>query len=71
MWDALTGALGKPGSPMRIVIIGTLAPRAAHSGHWWHDLVSDGSRGKTYIMALQGEAETWDTLVHHQARQTR
>ena len=61
MWDALTGALGKPGSPMRIVIIGTLAPRATHSGHWWHDLVSDGSRGKTYVMALQGEAETWDS----------
>ena len=26
MWDALRGALGKPGSPLKIIIIGTLAP---------------------------------------------
>ena len=35
MWDALTGALGKPGSPLKIIIVGTLAP--AQSG-WWIDL---------------------------------
>ena len=61
MWTALTGALGKPGSPMRIVIIGTLAPQATGAGHWWWDLVHDGSRGSTYVMAVQGAADTWDT----------
>ena len=61
MWDALTGALGKPGSKMRIIVIGTLAPAAQNSGHWWWDLVHDGSKRSTYVMALQGNAETWDS----------
>ena len=61
MWDALTGALGKPGSPMRIVVIGTLAPFANSTGHWWFDLVNDGSRGSTFVMAMQGDSETWDS----------
>ena len=60
MWQALTGALGKPGSPLRIIIIGTLAPQATAAGHWWWDLVHDGTRGSTYVMALQGDADTWD-----------
>ena len=58
MYDAITTALGKPGSPMRTVFIGTLAP--AMSG-WWHDLISDGSTSTTYIQALQGKVEAWDS----------
>ena len=58
MFDAITTALGKPNSPMRTVFIGTLAP--AMSG-WWHDLVNDGSGGTTYVQALQGKVEAWDT----------
>ena len=61
MWDALTGAQGKPGSPLKIIIIGTLAPKATGAGHWWWDLVYDGSRGSTYVQALQGNRETWDS----------
>ena len=61
MWDALTGALGKPGSKMRIIVIGTLAPAATGSGHWWYDLIHDGSKQSTYVMALQGTAESWDS----------
>ena len=61
MWDALTGALGKPGSPLRIIIIGTLAPAAQASGHWWYDLVKAGSKGSTFVMSLQGDAATWDS----------
>ena len=60
MWDALTGAQGKPGSPLKIIIIGTLAPQATGAGHWWWDLVHDGSKASTYVYALQGETETWD-----------
>ena len=62
MWDALTGAQGKPGSPMKIVIIGTLAPFGTGSGHWWWDLIHDGSHHSTYVMSLQGDADTWDSL---------
>ena len=58
MFDAIITALGKPESPMKVVFIGTLAP--AMSG-WWHDLVSDGSTGTTYVQRLQGSAEKWDT----------
>ena len=58
MYDAIVTALGKPNSPMRTVFIGTLAPA---TGGWWHDLVADGSKGSTYVQALQGDAETWDT----------
>ena len=58
MFDAIVTALGKPNSPMRTVFIGTLAPSM---GGWWHDLIADGSNGSTYVQALQGDAETWDT----------
>ena len=57
MHDAIQTALGKPGSPMRVIYIGTLAP--AKSG-WWHDLVADGSRKSTYVQALKGDPEKWD-----------
>ena len=55
--DAIETAKGKPGSPLRAVYIGTLAP--ATSG-WWHDLVADGSHCSTYVQALQGDPEKWD-----------
>ena len=57
MADAIEGAMGKPGSPMRVIYIGTLAPA---SDGWWHDLVQGGSQGSTYVQALQGDRETWD-----------
>ena len=57
MFDAMKTAQGKPGSPLRLVIIGTLAP--AISG-WWHDMVADGTRGKTYVQSLTGKADKWD-----------
>ena len=60
MWTALTGALGKPGSPLRIVVIGTLAPAATGAGHWYWDLVRDGTKGSTYVHAIQGEIDGWD-----------
>ena len=57
MWDALATARGKPGSPLKILLIGTLAP--AISG-WWHDLIEDGTQGSTFVQALRGNAERWD-----------
>ena len=55
--DAIETAKGKPGSPLRVVYIGTLAPAV---GGWWHDLIADGSHGSTYVQALQGDPEKWD-----------
>ena len=57
LYDAIETAKGKPGSPLRAVYIGTLAP--ATSG-WWHDLVADGTHGSVYVQALQGDRERWD-----------
>ena len=58
MYDAIATAMGKPGSPLRVVLIGTLAP--SKSG-WWHDLIDAGSRGSTYVQALRGCRERWDS----------
>ena len=58
LFDAIETAKGKPGSPLRAVYIGTLAP--AVSG-WWHDLVAAGSGGSAFVMALQGDPATWDS----------
>ena len=55
--DAIETAKGKPGSPLRAVYIGTLAPAMAG---WWHDLVKDGSNGSVYVQSLQGNPERWD-----------
>ena len=57
MHDAVQTAMGKPGSPLQVIYIGTLAPS---SGGWWHQLVRSGSRGSTFVQALQGDPKTWD-----------
>ena len=58
MTAAIQTAQGKPGSPMRVIYIGTLAP--AISG-WWHDLISGGSSGSTHVTAIKGDRKTWDS----------
>ena len=58
--DSLFTAQGKTGSRLKLVLIGTLAPMATHSGHWWHDLVNDGTKGRVYVQHFRGEIETWD-----------
>ena len=55
--DALQTAMGKPGSPLKVVYIGTIAPTRAG---WWPDMIADGSHGSTYVQALQGDRKTWD-----------
>lgn len=56
MHDAITTAQGKPGSPLKVVYIGTLAP--AQSG-WWHQLIQRGTHGSTYVQVLQGQRDKW------------
>ena len=58
MWDALTTAQAKPGSPLKIIVVGTLAP--ASSG-WWHDIVKHGTHRTTYVQSLQGDRDSWDS----------
>ena len=58
MADAILTAQGKPGSPLRLVIIGTLAP--AEAG-WWHDMIDAGTGGSVYVQALRGNPEKWDS----------
>ena len=60
LWSSLTTAQGKPGSRLKIVAIGTLAP--AEPGSWWHELIERGTSGSTYVELLQGRrdrAMTW------------
>ena len=57
MADALMTAQGKPGSALRLVFIGTLAPSR---GGWWHEMVRGGSHGSTHVTALQGDPAKWD-----------
>ena len=57
LWDALATAQGKPRSPLRILLIGTLAPSR---GGWWPQMVKRGTHRSTYVMALQGDPERWD-----------
>ena len=56
--DAIETAKGKPGSPLRALYIGTLAPSVAG---WWHELIEGGTRGTTVVHSLQGDRETWDS----------
>ena len=55
--DAIQTAQGKPGSPLKAVYIGTLAPST--SG-WWHELVEGGSRDSTYVQVLRADPAKWD-----------
>ena len=55
--DAIETAKGKPGSPLRALYIGTLAPA---TGGWWHDLIDDGTHETTYVQALRGDPERWE-----------
>ena len=58
MADAIQTAQGKPGSPMKVIYIGTLAP--ATSG-WWHEMIDDGSHHTTHVTALTGQPDRWDS----------
>ena len=55
--DAIETAKGKPGSPLRAVYIGTLAPS---TGGWWHDLVEGGSTSSAHVKVLRGDPAKWD-----------
>ena len=55
--DAIQTAQGKPGSPLKALYIGTVAPSV--SG-WWAGMIADGTHGSMYVQMLQGDPEKWD-----------
>ena len=59
LWDAVATSLAKPGSNLRVLLIGTIAP--SRNG-WWRELVEGGSTGSTYVQLLQGDVKKWDDL---------
>ena len=58
--DSLFTAQGKVGSRLKLILAGTLGPMATGAGHWWWDLIADGTKGRTHVQVFQGDAETWD-----------
>ena len=58
--DSLFTAQGKVGSRLKLILAGTLAPMATGAGHWWYDLLAEGTKGRTHVQVFQGDAETWD-----------
>ena len=60
LWDAIETALGKPDSPMKVLVLGTLAPMATNDNHWWYRLVHGGSRRNVSVMHYAGDPKTWD-----------
>ena len=61
MADALFTAQGKPGSPLRLLFIGTIAPSV--SG-WWPDLIAKGSGSGRHVVLKQGDSKKWRDLRH-------
>ena len=57
LFDAIETAKGKPGSPLRSLYIGTIAP--SMSG-WWHDIATGRTGNGRAVMCLQGNREKWD-----------
>ena len=55
--EAIQGAMGKLGTNLRAIYIGTLAP--ATSG-WWHELIAAGSNRSTHVTSLVGDVKKWD-----------
>lgn len=58
--DAIFTAQGKVGSLLKVVMVGTLAPKATHPGHWWYDLAHAGKSKSTYTELFQGNPDKWD-----------
>ena len=58
LFDAIKTVKGKPGSPLRSLYLGTLAPS---TDGWWHELaLSKSGRGRA-VLCLQGDREKWDS----------
>ena len=58
LWDAVRGAQGKVGSPMKAILTGTISP--ADPGSWWPAMVEAGTVGSVNVQLIQGRRDKWD-----------
>ena len=61
LYDSLRTAQGKIGSPLKLILTGTLSPGATHKGDWWFDLIHRGTVGSTHVQHFCGDVSTWDS----------
>ena len=60
--DSVETAQGKPGSPLKAIYIGTLAPMARDEKHWWRALATGKKHGPhVHAVCLQGDPDKWDS----------
>ena len=69
LWDAVRTAQGKPGSPLKAVLTGTIAPSVPDS--WWPVMVERGTAGSTWVGLLQGRADRWESTGARSCASTR
>ena len=60
MHDAIQTAMGKPGSALKAIYTGTLAPS---TGGWWHDLVAEGSGDGVYVQVSPGRSQAMGSVA--------
>ena len=58
LFDAIETSKGKPGSPLRSLYIGTIAPSM---DGWWSELATSKSGKGRVVKCLQGDREKWDS----------
>ena len=58
LFDAIETSKGKPGSPLRSLYIGTIAPSM---GGWWSDLATSKSGKGRVVKCLQGDRDKWSS----------
>ena len=58
LWDAMLGAQGKPGSPLRLILIGTIAPFGANN--WWGELIRQGQHEVNARLRAPRQPDRWD-----------
>ena len=58
LFDAIETSKGKPGSPLRSLYIGTIAP--SMSG-WWSELATSKSGKGRVVKCLQGDRDKWSS----------
>ena len=59
MNDSILSSRGKPGSRMKILYVGTIAPAAPDS--FWPVMVEGGSSSSKFVTKIQGDSNKWDS----------
>ena len=57
--ESILTARGKPGSRMKTLFLGTVAP--AHESSFWPRMLEGGSGPSKFILKIQGDPQRWDS----------